>query len=62
MLKTGCVVARLIMNSPEDNCPLAMAFLKYRRSDMINGGFVGTAVAQTKPFRSAMKIFEYWCV
>src|SRR3990170_6257096 len=59
-LKEGLPVALLTMNSPDDNCPLASAFLKYRRSDMMKGGFTGTAVAQTRPLRSAMKIFEYW--
>ena len=27
---------------------------------MINGDFTGTAVVQTRSFRLAMKIFEYW--
>jgi hypothetical protein len=55
----GLFVVLAIWYSPDDSVPLAMAFLKYLRSDIDTGSFNGTAEAQTSPDVFAIKMFEY---
>ena len=49
----------LTMYSPDDNCPVASAFLKHLLSDM-DTCLVLTAEAHTVPARSDTEIFWYW--
>src|SRR6185369_3654979 len=48
-----------MLYSPDDNLPVAIAFVKYRLSDTERTSFIGRAEAQTTPDGSAIKIFVY---